>query len=61
MCRKFGSDRAWAEKIIEEQHKHSPAHAYYMCRDCGSSREWAEKIIEEQKDNYYTYLMFHDC
>lgn len=47
MVKYCGSDRKWAENIIENTKICNSAHAAYcMVEFCGSNREWAEKIIE---------------
>lgn len=59
-----GSDRSWAERIIESSETGNPAGAAYcIVRDFHSDRSWAEHIIENAKndDMFATQLMVEDC
>jgi len=54
-----GSDRKWAEPIIEAANDSYAA--YLIALECDSGREWAESIIKETNDSYYAYCMVNNC
>ena len=42
-----GSDRAWAEGVVERAQTGDPAWvAYLLTKNCGSDRAWAEGVVE---------------
>lgn len=50
MAFRCGSDRIWAEKIIEKNR--DGWSAFLMFKHCGSDPEWAKKILKKSEEKY---------